>query len=210
MTRAPAGAVACSWRSLLRVLLGAVLSALLTPAPSLAAAVFRTNDITEAGFAAPSFKLMDHSGRIRTLADFKGKVVVIAFGFTSCPDVCPTTLAAFASVVQALGKDAQRVQVLFMTLDPERDTAPLLSAYVPAFHPSFIGLRGSADQTRKTARDFRVFYRKVETGAGGNYTIDHSTHSYVFGPDGRLRLFLRMGVPIADIEHDLRLLLANQ
>lgn len=210
MTRAPAGAVACSWRSLLRVLLGAVLSALLTPAPSLAAAVFRTNDITEAGFAAPSFKLMDHSGRIRTLADFKGKVVVIAFGFTSCPDVCPTTLAAFASVVQALGKDAQRVQVLFMTLDPERDTAPLLSAYVPAFHPSFIGLRGSADQTRKTARDFRVFYRKVETGAGGNYTIDHSTHSYVFGPDGRLRLFLRMGVPTADIEHDLKLLLANQ
>jgi protein SCO1/2 len=194
----------------LRVLLGAVLSALLTPAPSLAAAVFRTNDITEAGFAAPSFKLMDHSGRIRTLADFKGKVVVIAFGFTSCPDVCPTTLAAFASVVQALGKDAQRVQVLFMTLDPERDTAPLLSAYVPAFHPSFIGLRGSADQTRKTARDFRVFYRKVETGAGGNYTIDHSTHSYVFGPDGRLRLFLRMGVPTADIEHDLKLLLANQ
>ena len=210
MTRAPAGAVACSWRSLLRVLLGAVLSALLTPALSLAAAAFRTNDITEAGFAVPSFELMDHSGRIRTLADFKGKVVVMAFGFTSCPDVCPTTLAAFASVVQALGKDAQRVQVLFMTLDPERDTAPLLSAYVPAFHPSFIGLRGSADQTRKTAREFRVFYRKVETGARGNYTIDHSTHSYVFGPDGRLRLFLRMGVPTADIEHDLKLLLANQ
>lgn len=210
MTRAPAGAVACSWRSLLRVLLGAVLSAMLTPAPSLAAAAFRTNDITAAGFAVPSFELTDHSGRSRTLADFKGKVVVIAFGFTSCPDVCPTTLAAFASVVRALGKDAQRVQVLFMTLDPERDTAPLLSAYVPAFHPSFIGLRGSVDQTRKTARDFRVFYRKVDAGAGGNYTIDHSTHSYVFGPDGRLRLFLRMGVPTADIEHDLKLLLANQ
>jgi protein SCO1/2 len=113
-------------------------------------------------------------------------------------------------VLRALGSDAQRVQVLFMTLDPERDTAPLLSAYVPAFHPSFIGLRGSADQTRKAAREFRVSYRKVDTGAGGNYTIDHSTHSYVFGADGRLRLFLPMGVAITDIEHDLRLLLANQ
>ncbi len=96
-----------------------------------------------------------------------------------------------------------------MTLDPERDTAPLLSVYVPAFHPTFIGLRGGVDQTRKAAREFRVFYRKVDTGAGGNYTIDHSTHSYVFGPDGRLRLFMPMGVTTTDIEHDLRLLLSN-
>ncbi len=209
MSRAPAGAVACSWRSLLRLLLGAVLSAMPMSGPMLAATAFRTNDITDAGFGVPGFQLRDHSDRIRTLADFKGKVVVIAFGFTSCPDACPTTLAAFASVVRALGKDAQRVQVLFMTLDPERDTAPLLSVYVPAFHPTFIGLRGSADQTRKAAREFRVFYRKVDTGARGNYTIDHSTHSYVFGPDGRLRLFMPMGVTTTDIEHDLRLLLSN-
>jgi protein SCO1 len=102
------------------------------------------------------------------------------------------------------------VQVLFITLDPERDTAQVLSGYVPAFHPSFIGLRGSAAQTREAAREFRVFYRKIGTGTGGSYTIDHSTHSYVFGPDGRLRLFLRMGVAATDIAHDLRRLLAEQ
>ena len=199
---------------LLRFLHCATLCALLVPGLAVAAAAavpaFRTNDITAAGFAIRGFELTDHSGRARALADFKGKVVVIVFGFTSCPDVCPTTLAAFASVVRALGKDAQRVQVLFLTLDPERDTAPLLSAYVPAFHPSFIGLHGSVEQTRKTAREFRVSYQKVATGTGGDYTLDHSTHSYVFGADGRLRLFLRMGVAVGDIEHDLKLLLAGQ
>jgi protein SCO1/2 len=181
----------------------------LSPAATTVAA-FRTNDITEAGFAIRNFELTDHTGRARTLADFKGKVVVLAFGFTACPDVCPTTLAALATAVRALGKEAQRVQVLFMTLDPERDSASLLTAYVPAFHPSFIGLRGNAAQTRQTAQAFRVFYRRVDTGSGGNYTLDHSTHSYVFGADGRLRLFLRMGAAVSDIGHDLRLLLAEQ
>jgi protein SCO1/2 len=214
LTGAPAGAAARARRPLSGLGLGALLSFVLgvVLAPGSGPAVagpFRTNDITEAGFAIRGLELTDHSGRKRTLAEFKGKVVVIAFGFTSCPDVCPTTLAEFAAVLRTLGGDAQRVQVLFMTLDPERDTAQVLSAYVPAFHPSFIGLRGSAVQTREVAREFRVFYRKVGTGTAGSYTIDHSTHSYVFGPDGRLRLFLRMGAPAADIAHDLRLLLAE-
>lgn len=215
--RAPGSAPACVRRMLARLLLGAILGAGLLPASSWAAApapvtvaAFRTNDITDAGFAIRGFELTDHTGRLRTLADFKGKVVITVFGFTSCPDVCPTTLAALASVIRALGKDAPRAQVLFVTLDPERDTLPLLSAYVPAFHPSFIGLRGSAAQTRTTAREFRVSYEKVAGSAGGNYTLDHSTHGYVFGADGRLRLFLRMGVSIADIEHDLKLLLAGR
>ena len=196
-------------RMLSRWLLGAVLGAGFVPGSLLAATpAFRTNDITDAGFAIRGFDLTDHTGRARTLAEFKGKVVITAFGFTSCPDVCPTTLAALASVVRALGKDASRVQVLFVTLDPERDTLPLLSAYVSAFDPAFIGLRGSAAQTRTTAREFRVSYQKVASASSANYTLDHSTHNYVFGADGRLRLFLRLRVPVADIEHDLKLLLA--
>lgn len=211
--RAPSGAFTDAMRRVSRLLHCAALCALLVPCLVAAAAAvpaFRANDITDAGFAIRSFELTDHSGRARTLTDFKGKVVVIVFGFTSCPDVCPTTLAALASVVRALGKDAPRVQVLFVTLDPERDTAPLLSAYVPAFHPSFIGLHGSTEQTRRAAREFRVSYQKVAASAGGDYTLDHSTHSYVFGADGRLRLFLRLGVAVGDIEHDLKLLLAGQ
>ncbi len=212
--RAPESAVACARRLMLQLLLGAMLGAGFLPASSWAAtstvAAFRTNDITDAGFAMRGFELTDHTGRVRTLADFKGRVVITVFGFTSCPDVCPTTLAALASVVRALGKDAPRVQVLFITLDPERDTQPLLREYVPAFHPAFIGLRGSAEQTRVTAREFRVTYQKIAGAADGNYTLDHSTHSYVFGTDGRLRLFLRAAVAIADIEHDLKRLLAER
>ena len=129
---------------LLRLVLGGVLSVVLAPGMSLASTTpFRTNDITEAGFAIRDLELTDHAGRKRTLAEFKGKVVLIAFGFTSCPDACPTTLAGFAAVLRALGSDAQRVQVLFMTLDPERDTPQLLGAYVAAFDSSFIALRDS-------------------------------------------------------------------
>lgn len=211
---APAGAASCVRRLTSRLLLGAILGAGFLPASPWAAtstvAAFRTNDITHAGFAIRGFELTDHRGQLRTLADFKGKVVITVFGFTSCPDVCPTTLAAYASVVRSLGKDASRVQLLFISLDPERDTAPLLGAYVSAFHPAFIGLRGNDTQTRATAREFRVSYQKVASGAGGNYTLDHSTHSYVFGADGRPRLFLRLGASLADIEHDLKLLLAGQ
>jgi protein SCO1/2 len=190
-------------------LLAVAFAAALTPATCISAASpFRTNDITSAGFEIRGFELTDHHGRRRTLADFKGKVVVLVFGFTSCPDVCPTTLAEFAGVLRTMGKDAGRVQVLFVTLDPARDTQHLLSEYVPSFHPSFLGLRGTDTQTRQVAREFRVFYRKVSIG--GNYTLDHSTHSYVFDADGRLRLFLRMGLPARDIAHDIRILLAGR
>jgi protein SCO1/2 len=192
-----------------QMLLALAFAAVLAPATCFpAASSFRTNDITNAGFEIRGFDLTDHHGRRRTLADFKGKVVVLVFGFTSCPDVCPATLAEFAGVLRAIGKDAERVQVLFVTLDPQRDTQELLSEYVPAFHPSFLGLRGTNTQTREVAREFRVSYRKVSIG--GSYTLDHSTHSYVFGADGRLRLFLRMGLPAGDIAHDVSMLLAGR
>ena len=111
--------------------------------------------------------------------------------------------------MRLLGKDSARVQVLFITLDPERDTPSVLAQYVPAFHPAFPGLRGNAAETAKTAKEFRVYFRKVPLGDAGNYTVDHSSHSYAFGPDGRLRLYLRQGISARDIAHDLRLLLAG-
>jgi protein SCO1/2 len=133
--------------------------------------------------------------------------VVVFFGFTTCPDVCPTGLAELAGTMRLLGKESARVQVLFVTLDPERDTRAVLAQYVPAFHPAFLGLRGDAAETARAAPEFRVHYRKVPVGKAGNYTVDHSTHAYVFGPDGRLRLYLRHGVAAADVAHDLRMLL---
>lgn len=124
--------------------------------------------------------------------------------------MCPTGLAELASAVRLLGKDGARVQVLFITLDPERDTQAVLAQYVPAFHPTFLGLRGDAQETARTAREFRVQYRKIIAGNAGIYTIDHSTHAYAFGPDGRLRLYLRQAIPAVDLAHDLRLLLAER
>jgi protein SCO1/2 len=188
----------------------AVLVAALGLGPPLAVAAepgFRTNEITSAGFNIRGFTLTDHNGTTRTLADFSGKAVVVFFGFTHCPDVCPTGLAELAGAMRLLGKDSARVQVVFITLDPERDTQAVLAQYVPAFHPAFLGLRGSAAETARTAREFRVYFHKVPLGASGNYTVDHSTHSYAFGPDGRLRLYLRQGVAARDLAHDLRLLL---
>lgn len=175
-----------------------------------AAPGFRTNDITSAGFNIRGFALTDHQGKPRALGDFTGKAVVVMFGFTHCPDVCPTGLAELAAVMRLLGTDSARVQVLFITLDPERDTQPVLAQYVPAFHPEFLGLRGSTAETAKTAKEFRLYFRKVPLGGAGNYTVDHSTHGYAFGPDGRLRLYLRQGIAAPDMAHDLRLLLAGK
>ena len=167
---------------------------------------FQNTDVTGLDYAK-GFSLTDHTGKPRTLADFKGKAVVVFFGYTQCPDVCPTTMAEMASVMQKLGPLADQVQVLFITLDPERDTQELLANYVPAFDKRFLGLRGTPEQTAKTAKDFKVFYSKVPGTEPGSYTIDHTAGSYVFDRDGRLRLFIRHGQGPDPIVHDLRLLL---
>lgn len=156
------------------------------------------------------FNLADHNGQPRRLADFKGKVVVLFFGYTQCPDVCPTTLATMRDTLKLLGDDAARVQVLFVTLDPARDTPELLAAYVPLFDPSFIGLRGDDAAIAMLAKDFKVFYVKQPDTTPDNYSIDHSTGSYAFDPQGRLRLLLRHGETPANVAADLKLLLAGK
>lgn len=169
---------------------------------------FDSVDISGANYAR-DFALTDQNGKPRTLADFRGKVVVMFFGYTQCPDVCPTTMADLSSVMKQLGPDAKRVQVLFVTLDPERDTPRVLAAYVPGFDPRFLGLYGSAQQTADVAREFKVFYQKVEGPTPTSYTLDHSAGSYVFDPTGHLRLFMRNAELPSAILHDLKLLLAS-
>jgi protein SCO1/2 len=169
-------------------------------------AAFQNTDLTGLDYAK-GFSLTDHTGKARTLADFRGKVVVLFFGYTQCPDVCPTTMAEMAAVMKELGAAADEVQVLFVTLDPERDTQALLASYVPAFDKRFLGLRGTLDQTAQTAKEFKVFVAKVPGKEPGSYTVDHTAGSYVFDKEGRVRLFLRHGQGPAPIVHDLRQLL---
>ena len=156
------------------------------------------------------FSLTDHNGKASRLADFRGKAVVMFFGYTQCPDVCPTTLAAMRDAVALLGKEAGRVQVLFVTVDPARDTPQLLAQYVPAFHPGFLGLYADDKATAALAKDFKVFYAKQPGSTPGSYSIDHSTGSYAFDPQGKLRLLLRHGETPANIAADLKLLLAGK
>jgi protein SCO1/2 len=153
---------------------------------------FKNTDITGTD-CCRDFRLTDHNGNTRTLTDFRGRAVVIFFGYTQCPDVCPTTLAELKSALAALGPDAKRVQVLFVTLDPERDTRALLANYVPAFDPGFLGLYGDLETTARTAKEFRVFYQKHPGPTAGSYTLDHTAGSYVFDTRGRVRLFVRYG-----------------
>ncbi len=167
---------------------------------------FKNTDVTGAD-CCKDFRLTDHNGKTRTLADFRGKVVVMFFGYTQCADVCPTTMMEMTAVLQQLGADAQRVQMLFVTVDPERDTRELLANYVPAFHPSFIGLYGDLETTARTAKEFRVFYQKQAGSTPTSYTVDHTAGSYVFDPQGRVRLFARYGDGGANLAADLRLLL---
>lgn len=165
---------------------------------------FKSTDITGADYGQ-SLELADTSGKLRHLSDFRGKAVVVFFGFTHCPDVCPTTLADLSRVMEGLGADADRVQVLFITVDPERDTPEDLGKYVHAFDPRFIALRGDADSTQRVAKDFKIYYEKRKQG--DSYTVDHSAQSYVFDPRGRLRLLVRPQDIAADLPDDLRVLL---
>jgi protein SCO1 len=167
---------------------------------------FRNTDITGAEFAR-EFALTDHNGQARTLADFKGKAVVVFFGFTQCPDVCPTTLAEMTEAVKQLGADGNKLQVLFITIDPERDTPELLKKYVPAFHPSFLGLTGNAEAIAKVAKEFKVFYQKSAGKTPGSYTMDHTANSYVFDPQGRVRLVIKHGMGAEPLVQDLKQLL---
>jgi protein SCO1/2 len=168
-------------------------------------ASFKGVDLTDATYGR-DFKLQDGQGRVRTLADFRGKVVLLHFGFTQCPDACPTVLVRAAQIRSQLGKDADKVQVLFVTLDPERDTPELITNYTKAFDPSFVGLWGNPEATRTVADDFKVFFKKVPTGS--SYTLDHSLLTYAFDPKGRLRVALRHAQGPEDCAHDLRQILA--
>ncbi len=194
-------------RSLSRLLSAAVLSAALAACGSHRPAQFDSVDITGADYAR-DFHLTDAAGRPRSLADYRGKVVLLFFGYTQCPDVCPTTMADLKTVMQTLGPGADRVQVLFVTLDPARDTPALLSQYVPSFDPRFVGLRGDDASTAQAAKDFKVFYQKVPGTTPGSYSLDHSAGTYVFDPSGRVRLYVRPGEKPAEIAHDVELLLA--
>lgn len=170
------------------------------------ASPFKATDITAVDWGR-DFHLTDHGGRPRSLADFKGKVVMLFFGYTHCPDVCPTTLAEMAQVRAKLGADAQRVQGLFVTVDPRRDTPQVLAQYVPAFDPSFLGLFADNDATAALAREFKIYYAAQPVGAQDNYSVDHTGAIYVFDPAGRLRLLMRPGAGIDAMAADVRLLL---
>jgi protein SCO1/2 len=168
---------------------------------------FVNTDVTGLDYAK-DFALTDHNGKPRTLADFKGKAVVMFFGYTQCPDVCPTTMAEMANVMQQLGPLADRVQVLFVTVDPARDTQTILAQYVPAFDKRFLGLYGDDAATAKVAKEFKVFFQKVPGKTPGSYTMDHTAGSYVFDPKGSIRLFVKHGQGTEPIVHDLKLLLS--
>lgn len=193
----------------LRFLFGCLILATALSACSPSGPKFHNADITGADYAK-DFSLTDHTGKLRTLADFRGKVVLVFFGYTRCPDVCPTTLAEFKLVLQKLGEDAGRVQVLFVTVDPERDTQQILAQYVPAFDPGFLGLYGDAAATARTAKDFKVFYQKVPGAKPDSYTMDHTAGSYAFDPQGRLRLFVRHGGRMEPLLADIRTLLSGK
>lgn len=169
---------------------------------------FRSTDVTGVDYGK-GFSLTDHAGQPRTLEDFKGKVVTVFFGFTQCPDVCPSSLATMSDVMRDLGGDAERVQVLFITVDPERDTQELLAHYVPTFDNRFIGLYGDLLATEAVAKEFRVFFAKSGDTSGPHYSIDHTAGTYIFDPAGRLRLYVKHAEPAASIAADIRLLLAG-
>ena len=168
--------------------------------------VFRNTDLTGATFGR-QLSLTDHHGQLRSLNDFRGKAIVVFFGYTACPDICPTMLARLAEVMKALGDDAQRVQVLLVTVDPERDSADRLKDYVAWFYPTFLGLRGDAAQTRAVTEEFRVFAARKPVSGELGYVIDHSSGAYIFDPAGRLRLYIKDSASIDDIATDVRRLL---
>ncbi len=167
---------------------------------------FVGTDITGADFSQ-TFHLTDHMGKPRTLSDFKGKAVVLFFGYTHCPDVCPTTMTDLKNTMKLLGKQADEVQVLFITLDPERDSQEVLAQFVPSFYPSFLGLRGDAIQTAETIANFKIYAKKVANEGKSGYTLDHSAGMYVYDKLGKLRLYINYGEKPAEIASDIKQIL---
>ena len=190
----------------LRICFLAILCLILTacsPKPE-----FKNIDITGSTAFGKDFSLVDSDGKVRTLADFKGKVVVMFFGYTQCPDICPTTLTEMQQVMALLGPQSDKVQVLFVTVDPERDTAEILKQYVPAFDPRFLGLRPADEAAlEKVTKDFKIYYKKVPGTKPGSYTMDHTAGSYAFDPEGRLRLYIKHAQGPETLAHDLKELL---
>jgi len=171
---------------------------------------FNNVDITGGEFGRSLSGLKDHHGQPKTLSDYRGKAVLIFFGYTFCPDICPTSLARFAEVMKQMGRDADQVQVLFVTLDPERDTPKKLAAYVTWFSPSFVGLYGDLPATQAAANEFKIFFAKSKGSAGMGYAIDHTAGAYVLDPKGRLRLFVKDSASVEAIVSDLRRLVAEK
>jgi len=169
---------------------------------------FNAVDITGADYAR-DFSLTDAEGKIRTLADFKGKAVVLFFGYAQCPDVCPTTMSEMAQVKQQLGADGDKLQVVFVTVDPARDTPEVMKAYMGAFDPSFVALIPTPDQLAAVAKDFKVYFKKVDGKTPTSYSMDHSAASFVYDPQGRLRLYARYGAGVAPMVADLKTLLKS-
>lgn len=170
--------------------------------------VFHATDITGASFGR-DFSLPDMHGQRRQLADFRGRIVILFFGYVSCPDICPTALSKLAGLMQALGADAARVQVLFVTIDPERDTPERLKQFLPWFHPDFLGLVGSPEETRATLAEFRAYAARQTVSGELGYVMDHSAGMYVFDPAGQLRLFANESLPPESLLADLRQLLGR-
>lgn len=169
---------------------------------------FASIDVTGANYAK-GFELTDHNGQVRHLSDFAGKIVVIFFGYTQCPDVCPTSMSELAEVKKALGKDGERLQGLFVTVDPQRDTPEVLKGYMANFDPTFLALYTTPDKLAELAKDYKVYYKKVEGKTPTSYTMDHSAGSYVYDTKGQLRLFTRYGSGPKVLASDIRLLLKN-
>ncbi len=214
MVMSSAARASLRWSASLRVLLATLVLALLGAcgragdgAPPAPAVPFKSIDITGADYAT-ALELPDATGKRRTLAEFKGKVVVLFFGYTQCPDVCPTTMAELAVVKKQLGADGAKVVPIFVTVDPERDTPALLSAYVSNFGPDFVALRGTPEETKSVAKAFKIFYSKVPGKTEGSYTVDHTARSYIYDTRGRLRLATRYGAGAEALASDLRQLLA--
>ena len=167
---------------------------------------FVSVDVTGAEYAK-GFTLTDHNGQVRKLSDFAGKVVVLFFGYTQCPDVCPTSMTELAEVKKLLGADGDKLQGLFVTVDPERDTAPVLKGYMANFDPSFLALRPSPAELDQIAKDYKIYFKKAEGKTATSYTMDHSAASYIYDPKGNLRLYSRYGSGVPALVSDIKTLL---
>lgn len=175
--------------------------------PGVPKASFNAIDLTGSKEYAQDFSMPDQNGQRRTMADFKGKVTLLFFGFTQCPDVCPTTLSDLAAVKKKLGAKGDQLQVIFVSVDPARDTPEILKSYMANFDPSFIALRGSDEEVAQIAKDFKIYYKKVDGAAPGSYTMDHTAGDYIFDPQGRLRLYSRYGTAVDVLARDIEQLI---